>query len=134
MQKTQQKKAQNIINANIAGVQTVPKKFKGNRRNNHPVVPHVYGHPVVPHVYAGQFVAPWDYAVCILGQRFLVCGNGRPDRILLFSADEGFGFLSNSRIGFCMGHLSRACSRAGRWAIILWGLDTFLIFPNFVGS
>ena len=22
----------------------------------------------------------------------------------------------------------------GRWAIILWGLDTFLIFPNFVGS
>ena len=20
---------------------------------------------------------------------------------------------------------------AGRWAIILWGLDTFLIFPNF---
>ena len=21
---------------------------------------------------------------------------------------------------------------AGRWAIILWGLDTFLIFPNFL--
>ena len=21
---------------------------------------------------------------------------------------------------------------AGRWAIILWGLDTFLMFPNFV--
>ena len=23
---------------------------------------------------------------------------------------------------------------AGRWAIILWGLETFLIYPNFVGS
>ena len=24
--------------------------------------------------------------------------------------------------------------RAGRWAIILWGLGTFLIFPNFLRS
>ena len=23
--------------------------------------------------------------------------------------------------------------RAGRWAAILWGLDTFLIFPSFLG-
>ena len=23
---------------------------------------------------------------------------------------------------------------AGRWAITLWGLDTFLIFANFLGS
>ena len=23
---------------------------------------------------------------------------------------------------------------AGHWAIILWGLDTFLIFPNFLRS
>ena len=127
MQKTQQKKAQNIINANIAVVQTVPKKFKGNRRNNHPVVPHVYGHPVVPHVYAGQFVAPWDYAVCILGQRFLVCGNGRPDRILLFSADEGFGFLSNSRDWFLYGAFESGLQSG--WALGYHSMG-FGHFPN----
>ena len=41
--------------------------------------------------------------MCILGQRFLVCDNGRPGRILLFSTDGGFGFLSDSQDWFLYG-------------------------------
>ena len=146
---------------NDCNVETIRKKFKRNRPNNHPVMPHVYDHPVVPHVYdhpvvphiydrpvvphvydrpvvphvydhpvvphvcGGQFVAQWNYALCILGQRFLVCGNGRPDRILLFGTDGGFGFLSNSRDWFLYGAfksgLQSVAGYLGLALVFVWG-------------
>ena len=85
-------KTQNIITANIAGLQenvlarmpnieTTGRDFRRNRPNNH---------PAVPDIYDKQFAIPQNYNVDVLRQQFLVYGNGRPDLILLIGTDEGF--------------------------------------------
>ena len=95
-------KTQNIITANIAGLQenvlaqlpnieTIRRDARRNRPNNH---------PTVPDIYDTQFAIPQNYTVDVLGQQFIVYDNGRPDRILLFGTDEGFRFLSNSQDWF----------------------------------
>ena len=98
-------KTQNIITANIAGleenvlarlsnIETIPRNVRRNRPNNH---------PPVPDIYDTQFAIPQNYTVDVLGQQFLVYDNGRPDRILLFGTDEGFRFLSNAQDRFLDG-------------------------------
>ena len=92
-------KTQNIITANIAGleenvlarlsnIETIRRDVRRNRPNNH---------PPVPDVYDTQFAIPQNYTVDVLGQQFLVYDNGRPD---LFGTDEGFRFLSNAQDRF----------------------------------
>ena len=98
-------KTQNIIAANIAALQentlarmpnieTIRRDIRKNRPNNH---------PAVPDINDTQFAIPQNYTVDVLGQQFLVYDNGRPDRILLFSTDEGFRFLNNSQDWFLDG-------------------------------
>ena len=98
-------KTQNIITANIAGLEenvlaglsnmeTIPRDVRRNRPNNH---------PPVPDIYDTQFAIPQNYTVDVLGQQFLVYDNGRPDRILLFGTGEGFRFLSNAQDRFLDG-------------------------------
>ena len=76
-------KTQNIITANIAGLQesvlarlpnveTIRRDVKRNRPNDH---------PAVPDIYDTQCAIPY---------------HGRPDCILLSDTDKGFHFLSNS--------------------------------------
>ena len=95
-------KTQNIITANIAGleenvlaqlsnIETIRRDVRRNRPNNH---------SPVPDIYDTQFAIPQNYIVDVLGQQFLVYDNGRPDRILLFGTDEGFRFLSNAQDRF----------------------------------
>ena len=95
-------KTQNIITANIAGLQenvlarlpnieTIRRDVRRNRPNNH---------PAVPDINDTQFAIPQNYTVDVLGQQFLVYDNGRPDCILLFGTDEGFRFLRNSQDWF----------------------------------
>ena len=95
-------KTQNIITANIAGleecvlarlsnIETIRRDVRRNRLNNH---------PPEPDIYDTQFAIPQNYTVDVLGQQFLVYDNGRPDRILLFGTDEGFRFLSNAQNRF----------------------------------
>ena len=95
-------KTQNIITANIAGleecvlarlsnIETIRRDVRRNRLNNH---------PPEPDIYDTQFAIPQNYTVDVLGQQFLVYDNGRPDRILLFGTDEGFRFLSNAQDRF----------------------------------
>ena len=98
-------KTQNIITANIAGleenvlvrlskIETFRKDVRRNRPNNH---------PPVPDIYDTQFAIPQDYTVDVLRQQFLLYDNGRPDRILLFGTDEGFRFLSSAQGRFLDG-------------------------------
>ena len=98
-------KTQNIITANIAGleenvlarlsnIETIPRDVRRNRPNNH---------PPVPDIYDTQFAIPQNYTVDVLSQQFLVYDNGRPDRILLFGTGEGFLFLSNAQDRFLDG-------------------------------
>ena len=98
-------KMQNIITANIAGLQenvlarlpnigTIRRDVRRNRPNNH---------PAVPDINDTQFAIPQNYTVDVLGQQFLAYDNGRPDRILLFGTDEGFHFLSSSQDWFLDG-------------------------------
>ena len=93
-------KTQNIITANIAGleenvlarlsnIETIRRDVRRNRPNNH---------PPVPDIYDTQFAIPQIYIVDVLGQQFLVYDNGRPDRILLFGTDRIF--LSNAQDRF----------------------------------
>ena len=95
-------KTQNIISANIAGLQenvlarlpnieTIRKDVRRNRRNIH---------SAVTDIHDTQFLILQNYTVDVLGQQFLVYDNGRPDRILLFGTDEGFRFLRNSQDWF----------------------------------
>ena len=92
-------KKQNIITANIAGLQenvlarlpnieTIRRDVRRNRPNNH---------PGVPDINDTQFAIPQNYTVDVLVQQILVYDDGRPDLILLFGTDEGFRFLSNSQ-------------------------------------
>ena len=98
-------KTQNIITANIAGLQenvlarlpnieTIRRDVRRNRPNNH---------PAVPDINDTQFAIPLNYIVDGLDQQFFVYDNGRPDRILLFGTDEGFRVLSNSQDWFLDG-------------------------------
>ena len=98
-------KTQNIITANIAGLQenvlarmpnieTTGRDVRRNRPNNH---------PAVPDIYDKQFGIPQNYNVDVLRQQFLVYDNGRPDLIPLIGTDEGFRFLSNSQDWFLDG-------------------------------
>ena len=98
-------KTQNIITANIAGleenvmarlskIETIRRDVRRNRPNNH---------PPVPDIYDTLFAIPQDYTMDVLGQQFLVYDNGRPDRILLFGTDEGFRFLSSAQDRFLDG-------------------------------
>ena len=95
-------KTQNIITANIAGleenvlvrlsnIETIRRDVRRNRPNNH---------PPIPDIFDTQFAIPQNYIVDALGRQFLVYDNGRPDRILLFGTDEGFRFLSNAQDRF----------------------------------
>ena len=80
-------KTQNIITANIGGLQeNVLARL-----------------PTVPDINDTQFTIPQNYNVEVLGQQFLVYDNGRPDCIHLFGTDEGFRFLSNSQDWFLDG-------------------------------
>ena len=85
-------KTQNIITANIAGLQenvlarlpnieTIGRDVRRNRPNNH---------PAVPDINDTQLAIPQNCTVDVLGQQFLVYDNGRPDRILLFGTDKDF--------------------------------------------
>ena len=80
-------KTQNIITANIGGLQeNVLARL-----------------PTVPDINDTQFTIPQNYNVEVLGQQLLVYDNGRPDCIHLFGTDEGFRFLSNSQDWFLDG-------------------------------
>ena len=57
----------------------------------------------MPDINDTQFFIPQNYIVGVLGQQFLVYDNGRVDRILLFSTEEGFRFLSSSQNWFLDG-------------------------------
>ena len=71
--------------------ETIRRDVRRNRLNNH---------PPESDIYDTQFAIPQNYTVDVLGQQFFVYNNGRPDRILLFSTDEGFRFLSNAQDRF----------------------------------
>ena len=71
-------KTQNIITANIAGLQenvlarlpnieTIRRDVRRNRPNNH---------PAVPDIHDTQFAIPQDYTVDVLGQQILEYDNG----------------------------------------------------------
>ena len=103
-------KTQNIITANIAGLEenvlaglsnmeTIPRDVRRNRPNNH---------PPVPDIYDTQFAIPQNYTVDVLGQQFLVYDNGRPDRILLLARAKVFVSLAMHRTGFWTEHLNQA--------------------------
>ena len=103
-------KKHNIITANIAGLQEnvlarLPnvETIRRDVRRSKP-----RDHPAVPDVYDTQFAIPHNYSVDVLGQQFLVYGNGRPDGILLFGTSKGFRFLSSSQTGFWTEHLNQA--------------------------
>ena len=68
-------------------VETIQRNVRRNRLNTCPAVLNV--HDI-------QFTIPQNYTVGILSQQFLASDNGRPDRIILFSRDKGFHFISNS--------------------------------------
>ena len=65
-------------------------------------------------VWTGCFILQWLMGYLGLALVFVWGG---------FSASVGRGFI-----------LAGGGGRPGRSAIVLWGLDTFLIFPNFLGS
>ena len=103
--KDKAEKMQNIISANMAGLQenvlarlpnleTIRRDVRRNRPNNR---------PAVPDIYDIQFAIQKNYVVDFLGQQFLVYYNGRPDLILLFHTEEGLCFLSNSQDWFLGG-------------------------------
>ena len=58
---------------------------------------------MLPDINDTQFFIPQNYIIGVLGQQFLVYDNGRVDRILLFSTEEGLRFLSSSQNWFLDG-------------------------------
>ena len=86
----------------MPNVETIQRNFRRNRPNTC---------SAVLNVHDTQFAIPQNHTVGILSQQFLASDNGPPDRIILFSRDKGFHFISNSRDCFLGGILKSSTAQ-----------------------